>query len=67
MIKSRHWTPEPIVVFSESAYGDGDGEEWSEKKFFGAECFFPEKLFQKLAAHKKQRMPMNGEEWQRKT
>lgn len=61
LIKSRLWTPEPIVVFSESAYGDG--EEWSERmKKKVRNAFSLEMLFQKLAAHKKKkrRMPMNG-------
>lgn len=50
LIKSRLWTPEPIVVFSESAYGDGDGEEWSERKKFGAECFFTREAFSKVGS-----------------
>lgn len=37
----------------QSAYGDGDGKEWSEKKVFVVECFFPREAFSKVGSTKK--------------
>lgn len=61
MIKSRLWTPEPIVVFSESAYGDGDGEEWGKSSTFFGMLFLSRSVLKSWQrTKKKHRMPMNG-------